>query len=77
MSMWAFRAFSAAMFLNCFQFFRSVDLNKDPKRCLNAPSLNLSCMWAGSMPIFWVFSADLCAIMCVKRSQLHRYEPSN
>ena len=28
-----------------FQFFRSVDLNEDTKRCLNAPTLNLNYIW--------------------------------
>ena len=67
-----FFAFSDPGFCFCFQFFRSVALNKNPKRCLNALSLNLSCLWALSMAMFWVFSADLCAIMCVERWELQQ-----
>ena len=66
MSMWAFRVFSDSGFCFCFQFFRSDDLNKDPKGSLNTLTPNLTCMWAWSMPIFWVLLVDLCAIMCVK-----------
>ena len=32
----------------CFQYFRSADLSKVTKKCLNALSLNLSYMWAWS-----------------------------
>ena len=77
MSMWGFRTFSDPGFHDCFRFFRSVDLNKDAKRCLNALHLNLSCTWNWSMAIVWAFLADLCAIMCVKKSKLHQYKPSN
>ena len=44
MSMLAFRVFSDPGFYFCFQFFRSDDLNRDPKRCLNALTLNFSCL---------------------------------
>ena len=42
MSMRAFRAYSDPGFHLGFQLFRSVDLNKITKRCLNALTLNLS-----------------------------------
>ena len=38
-------------FYFCFLFFRSVDLNKVTKRCLNVLTLNLSYMWAWSLLI--------------------------
>ena len=76
-SLWVFRDFSDPGFYFRFQFFRSVAFNKDPKRCLNALSLNLNCMWAWSIAIFWVFSADFYAIMRVKKSELHQQKPSN
>ena len=65
MSSLVFRAFSDPGFYFCFWFFRSVDLNKDPKRCLNALSLNLSWMWAGEMATFlgtlgWLMCNNVC-----------------
>ena len=51
--MWAFRAFPEPEFYFCFQFFRSVDLNKVTKRCVNALTLNLSYVLAWSLMIYW------------------------
>ena len=52
----------------CFQLFRSLDLNKITEKPLNALTLKLSYMWAWSF--FWVFSADWCTVMFVKKSEL-------
>ena len=45
-SMWTTRVFCDGGFNFCFQFFRSVDLNQDPKRCLKALTFSLSFIWA-------------------------------
>ena len=71
MSMWAFRAFSDPWFLFCFQFFSSDDLNKDPEMS-QRPDFQTQLHVGLSLPIFWVFSSDLCAIRCVKKSELHQ-----
>ena len=65
MSTWAFTAFSEPEFHFYFQFFLSVDLNKVPKRYLNALTLNLSCMWAWSIPIkLGLLGQFMCFILC-------------
>ena len=49
----------------CFQFFRSVDMNKVTKRCLNAVTLNLSYMWARSLLIYLgLFGRFVCSNVC-------------
>ena len=49
--MWAFRAFFYPWFHFSFQYFRSFDLKKVTKRCLNTLTLNLRYMWAWSFLI--------------------------
>ena len=75
--MWAFRAFSDPGFYFNFQFFRSDDLNKNPKAVSTPLPSNSAACGFGQGRIFWVFSADLCTIMCVKESELHQYKPLN
>ena len=77
MSMRAFVTSSSLGFYFCFQFFKSVDLNKYPKRCLKAINLNLSWLWAWSKMNFLGLSVDLGAILFVKKSKLHQQKPSN
>ena len=65
MSIWAFRLFSDLGFYLHFQFSRYVDFTKDRKRCFNALTLNLRCMWARPMAIFsgifgWLFCSNVC-----------------
>ena len=49
------------------QFFRSVDFNKVTKRRLHALFLNLSYIWAWSLPIFWGLCGQyMCTNVCQK-----------
>ena len=49
----------------CFLFFRSVDLNKITKRCLNVLTLSLSYMWAWSLLIcLGLFGQFMCNSVC-------------
>ena len=49
----------------CFHFFRSVDLNKNTKRCLSALTLNLSFIWAWSLRIYLgLLGQFMCSNLC-------------
>ena len=68
-SVWAFRVFFHPWFHFCFQFFRSVALNKVPKRCLNTLTPTSTSCGFGQCWITWTYSVDFCAIISVKRSR--------
>ena len=73
MSTLAFRASSDLGLQFCFQFFRSVDLNKVTKKCLNALTLKLSYTWAWSLLIYLFlnqpFFRPIFVQYCVSRSR--------
>ena len=63
--MWAFRAFSDPRIHFSFEIFRSFDLNKVRKRCINAHNFNLIYTWAQYLLIcLSLFGRFMCNNMC-------------
>ena len=68
--MWAFSVFSDPGFLFCFHLFQVCGFEKSYKKKFQRPYPQPRLQMVLVFDFSWVFSANLCAIGCVKKLEL-------